>query len=305
MSSLLGFALGLRPSKDVLWTMRPENCRGVTAEERAACAGKGAQSNPGSNIELNAIVATLSTGPVSLADKAHATNVTIVRRCARLDGRILQPDKPATAVDSMLVQPGWRSGRTAPPGMVWATSTALSGVVWHHVLSIDVGLPWRLHGNDLYPPMPDVATAPNEGWVAHPWFSPTAHHPTTCTNGVRALASGCVVAHVRSAVDVPPIHNTRPIMAQNDTHAFDLLELAPVVRGWALLGEVGAYVRVSRGRFERVEFVPTGIRATLLGSEGETVEVAALRPDGAGDWVVLVKRATFRGDSGKLQIAFT
>ena len=90
-SSLLGFALGLRPSKDVLWTMRPENCRGVTAAARTACAGKGAQSNPGSNIELNAIVATLSTGPVSLADKAHATNVTIVRRCARLDGRSLLP----------------------------------------------------------------------------------------------------------------------------------------------------------------------------------------------------------------------
>eukprot|EP00966_Prymnesium_polylepis_P110751 2562012-Prymnesium_polylepis.1 len=94
-------------------------------------------------------------------------------------------------------------------------------------------------------------------------------------------------------------------MAQNDTHAFDLLELAPVVRGWALLGEVGAYVRVSRGRFERVEFAPRGIHATLVGSEGETVEVAALRPDGAGDWVVLVKRVTFRGDSGKLQMTFT
>ena len=95
--------------------MKPENCRGTTAAELAACGGKGAHSNPGSNIELNAIVATLSTGPVSLADKARETNVTIVRRCARMDGRILQPDKPATAVDSMLAPPAWATLPAANP----------------------------------------------------------------------------------------------------------------------------------------------------------------------------------------------
>ena len=32
---------------------------------------------------------------------------------------------------------------------------------------------------------------------------------------------------MRTAADVPPLHNTRPVMAQNDTHAFGLLGLAP------------------------------------------------------------------------------
>ena len=314
-SSLLGFALGLRPSKDVLWTTRPENCRGTTAAELAACGGKGAHSNPGSNIELNAIVATLSTGPVSLADKARETNVTIVRRCVRMDGRILQPDKPATAVDSMLAQPAWQSsGRAPPPGMVWASSTVLSGVAWHHVLSIDVRSPWSLHGDDLYPTIPTTgvgagrgsgAAVATDGWVVHPWF--TAHRPTPCTHGSSALSSGCVVAHARSAAEVPPLHNTRPVMAQNDTHVFDLLALAPVVHGWVLLGEVGAYVRVSRDRFERVDFSPSGIEATVVGSEGETVEVTALQPKAgtaAADWVVLVQRVTFPREGGKAVVTF-
>ena len=97
-----------------------------------------------------------------------------------------------------------------------------------------------------------------EGWVAHHWF--TGHRPTGCIRGWRALASGCVAARVRSAADVPPLHNTRPVMARNDTHQFDLLVLAPVVHGWVLLGEAGAYVRVSRDRFESVTFAASGNR---------------------------------------------
>ena len=108
----------------------------------------GAHTNPGSNCELNALVATLSTGPVGIADKAGDTNATLVRRCVRADGRILQPDKPATAVDSMFAgaqRTGLASSRAtqgddradgggrvrrvrrAPPptGHVWATSTTL------------------------------------------------------------------------------------------------------------------------------------------------------------------------------------
>jgi len=98
-------------------------------------------------------------------------------------------------------------------------------------------------------------------------------------------------------------------MVQNDTRVFDLLELAPVVHGWALLGEVGKYVRVSRDRFEDVVVSASGVRADLSGSEGETVEVAALQPATAleggvpADWVVLVKRVTFER-SGRATVTF-
>jgi len=90
-SSLLGWALGLRPSKDIFWTHRPDNCRSTNATaDPTACGRWGAHTNPGSNCELNAIIATLSTGPVSIADKAGDTNASLIRRCIRKDGRILQ-----------------------------------------------------------------------------------------------------------------------------------------------------------------------------------------------------------------------
>ena len=256
------------------------------------------KENPGSNCELNTIIATLSTGPVGLSDKTGQTNVTIVWRCARADGRLLQPDKPATAVDSTFAP--LSSGRVPPPGMVSTTYTRLSSRVWYYLLSIDVRTPWNLLDDDLFPLM-----ARGEGWLAHPWF--TSQAPTACAQGSSALASGCVLAHVHSASDIPPIHNTRPLAAQNDTHVFDLLELAPVVHGWVLLGEVERYVRVSRDRFDGVDFAPSGIRMQLVGSEGETVALTALQlmAGGKRDWMVLVKRVTFpKGSGGRMEVAF-
>eukprot|EP01052_Picozoa_sp_SAG31_P027806 SAG31_NODE_2634_length_5342_cov_2.253099_2_plen_262_part_00 len=246
-------------------------------------------TNPGRNCELNAIVATLSTGPVSIADKAGDTNATILKRCVAIDGRILQPDKPATAVDSMFAQGG---ERTAPPGEVWSTFTKFpNDHIWHYLLSIDMKTPWRIHGRDLYPMMVETAGTTNENWVAHQWF--TGHSPTSCLHGALALASGCVIAHIRSAEDIPPLHNRRPVMVQNDTRTFDLLQLAPVVNGWSLLGEVGRYVRVSRDRFDEVSFFSSGIHVALSGTKGETTAVTALEPLATGDWKIHVKNVTF------------
>ena len=271
--------------------------------------------------------------------KPGDTNATIVRRCIREDGRILQPDKPATSVDSMFAQPplprpsAAEAGvtvRSAPTGHVWATKTRFPddtptsssyNAVWHWVLSIDVASPWNLHGGDLYPMIPDAAAdaaaargtgaaTDGEGWVAHSWF--TGHSPTNCRHGAKAVSTGCVSAVVGSAEDIPALHNTRPIMIPNDTHVFDLLELAPVVHGWVLLGEVGRYVRVSQDRFDTVHFSKSGIHAVLSGTAGEKIEVTALQPwsnaaEATGDtkdWLIHVKSVNF-SKSGKGMLNFT
>ena len=132
----------------------------------------------------------------------------------------------------------------------------------------------------------------------------TGHLPTSCQNGSHALASGCVSAFVKTVEDIPPIHNVRPIMVQNDTRMFDLLELAPVVHGWALLGEVGKYVRVSQDRFDDVAFDASGISMSLSGSVGETVVVTALQwVEVEADWLVLVKEVSF-DESRKTTLKF-
>jgi hypothetical protein len=307
-SSLIGFALDLRPSKDISWTGRPQNCRGDPTADPKACGRWGAHTNPGSNCELNLLVATLSTGPVSIADKASDSNKTLIRRCVRADGRILQPDKPATAVDSMFAV---AQGKFE--GQVWATSTTLGRVeagstaVWHYVLSVDVTTAWKIHGTDFYPKMPSMPSSVG-GWVAHQWFS--GHGPTACLHGSKALASRCLSASIRTAKDIPAVHNRRPVMVKNDTRMFDLMLLAPVMHGgWVLLGEVDRYVSVSRDRFEAASFSASGINATLRGAAGETAVVTALQPTAATaasapDWLIHVKSVKF-GKSGREVVSFT
>lgn len=144
--------------------------------ERVDCFSIG--SNPGSNIELNAIVATLSCGPFGISDKAGATNITIVARACRSDGLIMQPDRPATYIDAMFdegtvlganVVFSQRTGQQPANGHVWSTfaavplkntTTTLPGrpdlaamVRTHYVLSINLSTAWKLAENDLYPPI--------------------------------------------------------------------------------------------------------------------------------------------------------
>lgn len=193
-------------------------------------------------------------------------------------------------------------GRTPPTGQVWTTHAIVDEMTWHYLLSIEVSAPWKIHSRDLYPMMPDTAAAvETDGWVAHPWF--TGHSPTACAHGSHALASGCVVAAVKTAAQIPALHNTRPIMVQNDTKSFDLLTLAPVSSaGWVLLGEVGRYVRVSSDRFDDVTFSAAGVHASLSGSQGETIEVTALQPlAGKAEWLVQVKTVTFAGDTATVE----
>ena len=111
-SSLLIWALGASPSKDTFWTTD----NGDTATTQGGCPAKTAggdggcpddHTNPGS--ELHTIIATLSKGPVGFSDAVNRSNITLLRRTCRDDGVLLQPSKPLTAIDAMLLGSG-RSG---------------------------------------------------------------------------------------------------------------------------------------------------------------------------------------------------
>ena len=281
-SALLAFALGLRPSKDNFWTHRPES---------SVVTGKpwGPHSNPGSNCELNAIIATLSRGPFGIADKAGDTNKTLVTRSVRRDGLIIQPSKPVTAIDMTWAQPSLGNPRPPLPAHahVWATSATVGSHTWHAVLSIDVKTAWQLQASDFYPAVDAAA-----GWVARRWFD--GHAPRACADGAGAVASGCVLSGaIASDAAFPTLLNDRPIMVANDTHVFDLHLLAPVfANGWALLGDPARYVSVSARRFARVEPSATGLAVDVAGVADERVAVVALRP-AEKDWTVVVQHAVF------------
>lgn len=238
---------------------------------RLFCRGWGgdlAVAGPG---ELNMMIATLSTGPVILSDKAGDTNATLVHRSVRLDGLILQPDKPATSIDATFTQ----IFHQPLPGHVWSSYSQVSAYRWHYVLSIDVLERWVLHGDHVYPPVSGRV-------LGRRWHQ--SHAPTPCAPGLGAVASGCIL---------PPsntwdILNDRPIMVANDSHHFDLLQLSPVLpNGWILLGELEKYVSVSPQRFTEIR-VSDGIWVELQGVPGEEVRIVALEPTvSSEEWIVV------------------
>jgi hypothetical protein len=118
---------------------------------------------PGVDLELNALIATLSTGPVAsecklepphsatlvlaifrpivcfaaVGDGPFATNRSLLLRSCREDGLLLQPEKPLTAIDAQY------DGRPTPQGGLVAAGGAQ---VWSTYSEIQVGQPFLIVG---------------------------------------------------------------------------------------------------------------------------------------------------------------
>lgn len=297
-TALLAMALGLRPSKDNLWTTRPQS---TIATGKPWPIG----SNPGSNNELNAIVATLSMGPFGISDQAGTTNLTLIYRACRADGMIIQPDRPISYIDAMfdsstqigaLNEFNHKTGQQPTNGHVWGTSSSLRRVeardpaaalaTTFYLLSIDLKAPgWQVRRQDFFP----VLQASTVGWLVHRWGKP-------CNHGALAVTSGCVLPPVRTDADLPTLLNDRPIAVANDTHQFDLHQFSPILEnGWALLGDLDRYCAVSAKRFSNLTTTRSHLSVDVLGVPSETVHVTALqpRPNTSSDWEVLTNTVRF------------
>ncbi|XP_071096650.1 uncharacterized protein [Haliotis cracherodii] len=113
ISSIFAYALGIAPSKDNFWTtgVQPGSKYGNKTEP---CTS------------LNALVATLSTGPVGISDMVGGTNKTLVMKCVNADGLILKPSRPVTAIDNMIRKWAWPDFE-GPDGEVWSTYSDFGG----------------------------------------------------------------------------------------------------------------------------------------------------------------------------------
>ncbi|XP_064616875.1 uncharacterized protein LOC135480876 [Liolophura sinensis] len=130
ISSLFADAVGLAPFKDTFWTTQTQPGNPYHGRQ---------ETQPG----LNAVVATLSTGPVGPSDMIGGTNVSLLMRCCNADGLILKPSKPATAIDAQLLQASFQDGR-GPDGEVWSTYTQISGQFYGIILAADLKTPYSL-----------------------------------------------------------------------------------------------------------------------------------------------------------------
>ena len=88
-TSILTHALGIAPSKDSYWF--------TTAVQTGSHWGDNVRE---AHSELEAVVASLTTGPVATSDKIGHSNSSLILRSCDASGRLLTPDMPARELDA-------------------------------------------------------------------------------------------------------------------------------------------------------------------------------------------------------------
>lgn len=248
---------------------------------------------------LEAVVATLSCGPVGIGDglaspRGYGTNASLALATCNTNGSLLQPSRPASGIDDMFTR-GWNPQllELPPSGFISVThteaanhSSASSGGGGTHnvsswlVLVIAAGKQYQLSPDQLFP-RPMLGAAP-AFWVQH-WTD-----NARCANGSDALATGCLRAWSSSDRDLSIQTGAPTGVSHKASDSFyfpwDLMTLYPRAGNsgkWTLLGEMSKFVRLSPGRVRSVDELEDGgggLRVCVFGAFGERVTLSALAP---------------------------
>ncbi|XP_062593083.1 uncharacterized protein LOC134254572 [Saccostrea cucullata] len=236
VSSMLADAIGIRPFKDTFWTTttQPGNKYKTT------------EPFPG----LNAVVSTLSTGPVGPGDMIGGTNVSMLMRCCNTDGKILKPSKPATAIDRQMILTASRVTRDME---VWSTYTEMSvggqTKYFGTVLGVDTITGFKLMNTDL-----DFMTnGQREEYIVYGHRSPQK----TMSFTTSLLMPKCTKTDFCLYHFIPEM--------KFGTHSV------------FLLGETGKWVPVSQQRISAITPIQdTDLVLTVEGGQGESVYISYL-----------------------------
>lgn len=277
-SSLFAWAIGLAPSKDNTWS---------TSFQPGGSCGNATDPAPA----LEQAVAVLSRGPVTFGDGVGYSNASMILRSCDADGWLLQPSRPATALDRQILRRAFANESADPLGEVWATYSLLGPWQWDHVLGAALAAPGAtVTPADLVPIRADAAfrggsssssvpvaaghmdvSAALAAAAASPWAS----GPSVASTIAYAVD---VLTWQPSSVVVQPFDAAHPLVLPAVVGpAFHLWHTAPVfTAGWALLGELEKMTPVSPRRFTSINVVDGGQEAflTLAGAPGEAVAVS-------------------------------
>jgi len=254
LSSVLAHAIGVRPTKDNFWS---------TPGERGTYGNDSEVYN-----RLQAVVSTLSTGPVAPSDEIGMSDVQLILRSCAADGKLLQPDRPAVlSSNSIFARAGIAPGDAS--GEVWVTLTSLSGYEFHYVLAAESAA-----RNFTLDELAGTATALPQMMA---WESNT-------TSDVRLFDAAHPIA-----------------LPSTDKHTFNLWTAAPELsNGFVFMGEANTkWVAVSNDRFADLVVYPDMFYVTATGAPGEKIELMYVAP---ADDSPTSFACTF-GESGSLQIA--
>nr|XP_022321423.1 uncharacterized protein LOC111123413 [Crassostrea virginica] len=235
VSSMLADAIGLRPFKDTFWTTTTQPGNKYKATE----------PYPG----LNAVVSTLSTGPVGPGDVVGGTNRTLLMRCCNADGLILKPSKPATAIDRQFIMTA--SGVTRDLE-VWSTYTEMTVGdrvrYFGAVLGVDTPPGFKLLRSDL-----DFMSDDREEYIVYDYRSPEDYRSFTTS----LILPNCTKADFCLYHFIP--------------------EMKIGIHSVYLLGETDKWLPVSQQRLTALTPIQDqDLVLTVAGAQGESVRFSYL-----------------------------
>ena len=158
-----------------------------------------------------------------------------------------------------------------PLGEVYSTHTTVSGMTWRYVVGVQLPEDYGVTPHDVNLDF----TAAHSAYVSYEYnHAKPGFRPDSV---VKIAAGAASVAELRA--NAGEWCKTRPGLHQTTRcFAFQLHAIAPVARnGWALLGETGKFIPVSRQRIASVTAIPSGGFAVMAkGKPGERVEIGAV-----------------------------
>ena len=220
----LARALGLLPFKDVFLSARD---------------GSGLDGDP--HAEIEALLASLSTGPVGIGDRRGRTDADLLDRCTRRDGLLLKPDVPVAALDRCL---GRHAHIHGDPMVAESHSTHDAGR-WHYVVSLNASqddrtIATRVQISDLA----DALLAPPAAWLCYDWRT-----------------TRCEIVPADGGWDLSLTPG-----------AWDYRVLCPLLAsGLALVGDPSVYATAADRRIRAVRVRDAGLELEVLGAPGERV----------------------------------
>lgn len=230
LSSLFLDSLALRPTKDNYFSTDSQG-NGQKGVERYN--------------RLQAVVSTLSTGPVFPSDAINDSDVGLILRACMADGRLLRPDRAATNLDSnILAKAVARADGTQEPGEVESTTVTLAtpsaNLTYTYVLAANTAAT-TVALAELYPTESTATFVGFESNTTASLFVVDAAHPLTLPAG--------------------------------DRWSFQFVTLCPVLKGgWVFQGEASSkWIAVSRQRFGIITATDSGLSVPVTGAPGETV----------------------------------
>jgi hypothetical protein len=256
-SSILAHALALAPFKDNYWTN--------SSEPGGSC---GNAVEPG--VALHSAVSTLSAGPVTPSDGIGYSDVELIMRSCRADGKLLQPSRPATYTDEYIQ--GIAADAWPPSGHVWSTYSSIPGAGdsgsgsgsakssrWDLIFSHEVTTPYSVTPNML-----------------------TLDRNLAATNKAAATIRVAYALDTKSlaltSLQVQAFNAKQPFTISSTpdpVNGFEIWHVADVLEGssWALLGELSKWVPVAENRVQSVQVEAGQLVVVIAGTEGEEVKL--------------------------------